>query len=491
MEYNNFNPKKDYNKMASNRFMERSLMFNMDTKNLNREERMMNPEYNGNDRRRRGEITGENLDFDESNKGMPIRGQYNGRRLNEADESQNIEINRLFDTEIYDDDTSIDMNVQYHDPNGQGYSSAILERTNEIRGMGFADIDDSINPLQSKIMDPVNLLSDTINDYTFFLFNNLNQIMTKNYAITPLGLVSFFSTLYASSTGTSQRELKTYFGLPEKSIISNGLNLITNTIKKSKLTDIVNILLIDRDIPINPSYYNHIKEQINLIRVNRTNLKLFPISMNNMGDNLEEIVSSISNTVLQNVEVANIYNVTIRTYWTYRPNIINGLFEKRREQYMSFVNNVFKYFEDALNQFVEVVMSDSITSFGMIIPKNGMNIIDNKMIERYIKNAKDSILDEVQIPIFTQRTKLRMNNILRNTGLEYVFSNLESPELIKQTTSITDIVHQVNIIVDPHVGDIMRPKGAQTRRKVIANKPFVYYFRNIQTKAIISIGLYR
>jgi serine protease inhibitor len=161
--------------------------------------------------------------------------------------------------------------------------------------------------------------------------------------------------------------------------------------------------------------------------------------------------------------------------------------------YLHSIGKSYGYFEDNAHQLLEIRCNGNNVVMGFLLHKNNIVAdVDDLKLHFFISHMKESVLDEVKIPMFTQDIKLRFNSTLKNMGLNSVFIKIISPEFFPENVVLQDIVQNIKIVVDDTaVKSQENNRGYRTIRKFIAEKPFIYYFRLVKTDTILLIGTYQ
>jgi serine protease inhibitor len=453
--------------------LERNDFFNRDTRHHHKSHADM------------GEITGEIIydNTEQYDKGMPVRSQYTIKKpIHDS--------NTYVDFKIFDRDTEPPRHVDYFDP-------TLLSGTGG--GVGFSDIATSMNKISNQLV-PVTMCSDGCEKLGTHIFNDLVVSMKgKQCMMNLIGLYSIFGTLYISSAGITEIELKQYFDFPNKRDVVTGLMECIDEINRvSGMFNMKNLLIIGNDVPYNVHYYDNIRDLCLIYRANikypdkeavRINkiikqLMAYPMRTSLIGDNIN------------NLQLMFLNLLVIRPIWdTAFTKTISSVFYGKTKVPMNYLYGVGKamgYYEDNLVQLLEIKCFKQSMVMGIILAKdNTIFEFDDTKIKFMITHLKDTILDEIKIPIFKQDFKIRYTNILKSTGLESVFAKVISPELFPETVTLHDIVQNISVDITPAYAQKHEiNRGYTTSRKFIAIVPFLYYFRLVNTNTILFTGVY-
>ena len=105
-----------------------------------------------------------------------------------------------------------------------------------------------------------------INNYGFFLFDNMLSVMNSAFIFSPYLIYSIFASLFIASEGNTEIELKNYFSFPRSDQLSSGLQEI-----KLKINNIGNCIIFSDEIDYNPQFCKNINMFTKIRKVNRQN----------------------------------------------------------------------------------------------------------------------------------------------------------------------------------------------------------------------------
>ena len=430
-----------------------------------------------------GEITGDEFKSLDIDQGMPLRSNYTTKKNDDNDLEEAL--NKRMDFNIFDKEEEAN-EINYYDPlNDSVYNFDNMEKEDIKRT--------SITDINSKIM----------NDYSFFINENCRGLMTSSVAIMGHSIVNLLESLYIASKNNTSLELKNYLNLNDKTSIYEGNIKINEYLKKSECYEYRNIILIDKNIPVNGRFIEHISPLVSCYTINKTNPEQECGKINNY---INSLFGNVYNNIIKkdhilNLSISCISVGLLRTVWK-EPfqKVTRGAFMGPKNNVvvpmMMSQNKVFPYYEDTNNQIVELELFDNSLVMGIILPKNNnrkLSAILYEDCESYIENLKPTKLLEIIIPEFRINSKMRISNILMKTGLQNIFNNAEIPELIGKPGKISDFIQNMIIIVENKSvsNGISNTKNEQSgSSKFIANRPFHYYFRMPANNSIVITGLY-
>jgi serine protease inhibitor len=143
-------------------------------------------------------------------------------------------------------------------------------------------------------------------------------------------------------------------------------------------------------------------------------------------------------------------------------------------------------------QALEIRCINNSISMGILLSKNDSNIkINEETLPFLIDNMKETVLDEVKIPMFRTDFKVTLTKTLHDIGLSSLFKNLSCPALFPKKVLLHDCKQNITIIVSDMIQSKSSLKrGAVSNTKFICNRPFTYYFKLLKTNTILVLGNY-
>lgn len=427
---------------------------------------------------------GEIPDIDEENqiRGLPIRSQH------------------LIKKTIHDENKHLDFDIADTRPSNLQISSYDPQNSSGSLDTGFADIHTSMVKMSSQI-NPISVCSSQIDDTTINFFKYLINLFESNdYAINGIGLINLFGTLYLSSDGITELELKKFFGFTKKDIVYKGLSIISDELDKlENMINIKNFYIVGKGVPYDQHYYDNIRKFCVLIKTNDDKNDTNKINMIIKKLLNVKMKTSIVPENLENLQLMFLTTGIFHPIWEYAfDNIAHGIFTtaydmKYKIDYLHSVGKSFGYFEDSNNQLLEIKCVGGRLNIGFILCENVLQFdMDNIKLQHMITNMKELVMDEIKIPMFTQDSKIRYNNTLKNLGLKSTFINIISPKFFPEGVVLQDVVQNIKIIIDNTSASTERKKNKtySSSRKFILNKSFIYYFRLVKTNTILLMGMY-
>lgn len=425
-----------------------------------------------------GEITGDGFDDGEFDRGLPVRSQYT-----KSKKSLN---NDHFDFDLFDERPST-LNVGNFDPTLIGGPS----------DTGFAEVSSSMKQMSDQI-NPTSICSGQIDSLNNELFYCLFDTYNKSYVTNGYGLLNLFASLYFGSSGTTDTELKKFFQFSNKEDSYNGLSKINKVINNlnGDMITFKNFLIIGDDVPYNHKYYSSMREMCMLMRVDTRNYvnettKLNKIFAKLLGTEVRKVVNTEN---IKNLQLMMLATCVVHPIWDMPfDKITRGIFNQNKEMnYLCSKSKAYNYFEDKGHQMLEIKCSGLIMGFVLYSGEISDDMNVNKL-QYCVSRMKNSIVDDVRIPMFSEDFKLRYNNTLQNAGLISVFEKVICPKFFPEHVVLQDVVQNVRIIIDDATANSSNQQkgGYKSGRKFICNKAFTYYFRVPKTNTILLTGLYQ
>ena len=157
---------------------------------------------------------------------------------------------------------------------------------------------------------------------------------------------------------------------------------------------------------------------------------------------------------------------------------------------------MFKYYEDSMNQILEMDYSDVEYTFGIILPRYGSEMsLTHEQYEYYISQLIPTHIHDLQMPKFKQQSRFKIDNLFKKMGFRDIFTNADFSDITPSNNIlyVSDIIHQAVVIINEDGDSFNKNKINNTSKRVInviANHPFIYYIRYIPTNTILIVGYY-
>lgn len=462
--------------------MERGGIFGADSRNETELDEFGRPKRSKQHKGRFGEISQSEFDDDAGMRGMPVRSQYSSKRSQYDDER-----GRTSGFDLFDDKPS-NLKVDFYD------------QSNGV-GAGFCGINESTSKLSSQV-HPVNIAGEKIDRVNNNIFYSLFDVMkSSTYMVNGMGLFNLFASLYLASDGITEVDIQKFFNFTRKDILHEGM-MITNK-KLNSLESMINIknfMFVGNDVPLSSKILNMIKPFCMLVTLNindpigesmKANVmikKMFNVNIRNplTPENVDQLQ-------LMFLSTAVIHPIWAQPWDGIIPGIFQGFTDDKKVNYMKAVNKSFGYFEDDTHQLIEIkCFGDELVMGCLNYKYEFVPDVNDNDLHSMIQHMKNSMLSEVVIPSFHQDLKLRLNNTLKNMGLQSPFMKITAHKLFPDGAVLQDVMQNIKIVIDDsHKPSRNNYNGYKTNARVVLNKPFIFYFRLLKINTIVCMGAFQ
>lgn len=395
-----------------------------------------------------GDISGTEIDFADTQQGMPIRSQFVPKR--------DITEDNRNDFDIYDETLPVpELNISSFDPTNNSL-------------FDFNNFEKDSVPVSSVISS---------NQLGLFLFDNLTALTRNPTSILVSGLFTNLCNIWLGSKGQTYNNMRKYLNLSDKNNTYQTVLNNNNTINKSKFLDVKNVILVSDKYEINSK--NNLTEIYAFSQNINLEVSKYNGYFNKIYHQYPEVVIKPNSLYNSDMLLLNIgiMKPVWATNWT---SITKSNMQSKGE--------IYNYYEDTDIQVLELQMTDNVLSFGFILAKNNNNIsiIDNIYYNKIIKLLKYKRMNHVVIPKFVQKTKLRLTSLLNATGFNT--NNVDLTNFVKNNVKVNDVLQNFTLFIDDgHVPQKYERQAEASNRDFIVNKPFVYYARS-QSNELVLVG---
>ncbi|AYV84846.1 MAG: serine proteinase inhibitor [Hyperionvirus sp.] len=350
-----------------------------------------------------GEITGEEFNVSEIEYGMPIRSAYSGKKLQ--------------------------MNIDKSKKEGSREPENLMGRN---YSMVAGAPDEKVIP-ELYGLDAGSFLSSYINKFSVNFFTFLKNQLDERFCVSPYGIFNVFGVLYVASKGESEREIYDFFSMISKENVLEGLGHIRQYMAAIQMK---NLIAINKDLGINKKFVKEINRIVDVYPVDVNSAESTAGDINVFVDKFSSgMVLPISMGVMERAQVLCINLGVFKPIWKFKfDKIIDSKFiggAINKVKMLVGLGGWHEYCEDSLNQIVELRCLGDVMSMGIILSKElVIPEIDGDEMNSLLKNLKRTLIEEVRIPVFTQQVKMKLTNVLFQSGLKGVFNRLEIPELV-------------------------------------------------------------
>jgi serine protease inhibitor len=494
-----------------NRMMDRDSLFNMDTRTsvydphgMNDQlfRRTMKPQY-GQDQT--GEITGISYDMnlDETEgmpgiSGMPLRSDIDGG-FNRS-ESQNPQL----DFQLYNEQSLLQ--VSHFDPS-MSFNSGESQFAN-------VDMDNSLLPKQKKKQNPLFIFSNIANSYSWRQLKQFQDNLPPNskLVLSPYSILSALIVLYRAAKGNTQLELQQYFDFVDKEQTFNSAMAVNKMINNMPFIISDNSIYIAKEFPVHQSFQNY---AFNLASIDRFDITKPNNEVKRINTEIQQkcrgalkgVLSVNSINSLTRMLILN--NVYFRCQWKVpfnkaftkpAPFSIGGT-PKKKVFMMHLTGKKMGYFEDNINQVLEMPLNDISFAMGFVLPKEPTQTptLTNEQYLQYTGNLQVMDIESIYIPRFKHENKFRVDEALRMNGIKNLFSNADLTDMtpLNNQFRLSEIIHQTVIVVDEggsSTESVQQPNyimpNIRQGVEFVANHPFIFYVRHIPSNSTIINGIY-
>ena len=434
----------------------------------------------------KGEITGDQFGYEDIDQGMPVRGNF----IPNKNDKKTILDNAINDFNLFDkNNNSNKFNVNYYDP---------FENSNNITNLKNLD---ETNVL---INNDIDRLSNNIDEYGYFLFNNIQKYLLKNkYLIAPFYLNNILSSLFVASKNKTFIELKNYLNLNDRSKSMADLNLYYSELEKIKYIDIISFLIIPYEYKINKTFLSYLPN----IRILNYENKF--ADLNSECQKINKYISNCHNynffdTIkpyhLKDKSIMALISGKIEPIWENNfDDVVMDVFlsyKKRNQQFLLSRNKYYNYYSHDKLDLLEIPSYDKKLSFGIITSNDEyFPKISYDTVNFMISNLAPTNFKYLVIPQINENLKIRYTNILKESGLNRIFNTMEVPELLVDNgLSLNDIVQNIYLVIDKNKNTFNNQrKSIKSQNPPIVKKidtPFVFYVRLNTLNTILCLGQY-
>jgi hypothetical protein len=389
--------------------------------------------------------------------GLPLRSNYNIKK----EESKYYNPNLEFD--IYDKSQQVsNFKVDSFDP-----TSGIVFQLDEE--------EETINNYN--------------NEYAFFIYDNMCNLLKNKFLIYNLGFVNFFGMLYhAISTNNDKNiEIKNYFNFNNKDLVLYDLINNNNILNNNKNINIKNIILLYTN-NLNSDYIKYVSKVCQIYNLQNININKLNQDLNNYFENkiTNILKSSMLNNLINNREIICISMGIISPYWMTK---FDKVVKEQDIELMVSYKKSYYYYEDENYQVIELITDDNLLSFGFI--KSNNQIFTNNIYNDIQKNLRLTVMDKVIIPKISFNSKIRYNSILKNTGLTEIYNEIGTNELSEEKIKMGDLIQNILIVLD-NKGKMNNLNGGIRNKSCnfIIKNNFSYYVKIRENNNIIITGYY-
>lgn len=362
------------------------------------------------------------------------------------------------------------------------------------------------------------------NEFTFDAYQKLISTQKENIFYSPFSISAALAMVYEGSKGDTADQIKNVFHFPETDILEKNFSEIYKSINSgSKEFELktANALWTQKDYRFLPEYIKVI-EQNYFGKATDLDFGGDPeLSRKTINNYISEYTNYRINELLENGTVGTTTKLILtnaiffKGLWEYS---FNKEDTSEKDFYVTPTNIVkvpmmklfpvdknLNYAETEDAQVVELAFKGGRISMVLILPKKDLSTIENSFnaekYEEYISALKETELDYVSIPRFEFDEKYDLKEVLTGLGMIDAFipgkadlSGMNGNKIMY----INFAVHQAFVKVDEEgteaaaataVGVMnLASLPAKIRPSFLANHPFIFTIRDVQTGNILFIG---
>ena len=383
--------------------------------------------------------------MDSAMAGMPFRGEFVGKRLNE---DANMEPSNRTDFDMLD-------NKPQHNTFLPAYG-----------------------------VSPAKFISTSSNNYTVNM-----MACAKTNALSSFSIYSIFASLFLSADSNTETEstLVDYFLFDDIDSVHKGLSQINNMLRKTKGIIIKNIILINNEHGLDGEMVKYLGEiatvrQISLNHVDNE----FDTLNNYIGKITNNKIKKISKKILVNTNMICLsiifINIMIPSFNIITNNSIN---------LMGTINKEYDYHHEGTVKLVEIETNNKDIMLGIFMSNTTNEYPDLGLLPICISKLLKTMLAAIFIPFIDINNKTRLSTVLYQNGLSDMFEKMEISKLVQSTINLSDVLqHCLFHIVPPNAKPTNNVTIPNSHTSVIAKNTFFYYLRVKSTNTIILSGFY-
>lgn len=486
---------------VNRRLMERDNMFNVNTTKYKTNKNFSEIGSNV------GEITGVSYENNEIEQGMPMRQAICSMKEGKCSLVEN-DYNPQLDFDLRDEQPTSNANVSYFDPGEQ--NTNFNHQYSDLDNFGHEILQDDIYGNKKKYSETSEeIYSSTINEFSWSLISVFRKLLPNNSSITisPQNIMNSIIMLYRGSADRTEHEIKSVLSLPDKDTLFKSA-IINNQKFNNDFIFSTNLIFVSNKYKLNRNYL-HFAKQLGII--SRMNVSAPQQEANRINSIIKKLTkNTIQNTVspelINGAKIISINTIFIKTKWKHGFSKSHTQSEQfygvsqRSEQIMRLANGDFNYIEDNLNQVLEMDFACGEFTMGFVLPKNySVPSVSNSQFKYYTNNMRRQRIKAVSIPKFTQKGKFKIDNVFKKLGIVWLFSNANLDDIVMSENEspihVTAMMHQSMIIVDELGSNLKKreeniPRRGEDDVMFVANHPFIYYVKHLETNAVVFIGYY-
>lgn len=430
-----------------------------------------------------GEITGFNLNNNDIINGMPLRDNFKNINVNKDGNSKN----KYLDFNIFNNNMKVEnTDVKYNDTNKDKVS--FLNKNVETN-----------SDLKKKNKDDI---IDLYNDLNCTIFSNFQESLGNRNILT-IGTYSLLLNLLVLFRGSNNKTEKIFSEFFNNISKENLYNIVNEfKVMENDNFKMINLIYLSKKFLLNNSYKNYVSKLSKIYNIDKND----PYDYDKINKENDELLNKVSikvlsNDILENKEMVMSNIIFFRTKFKIPFSRVNNSkkmfhsYKKKKLMTMMTIRNIVtEFYEDKYYKLIELECKED-RNIGFIIPKVfNCPALTWDRLSFYIKRLKRVVLGEITIPKFKDHCKFKIDNILKKMGLGSIYNNINITDIVSNDNDlkVDNVLHQILLIVDEGgVSNYNISDKCNNKKKFIADHPFIYYVRDIKSKMILIMGMYK
>ncbi len=341
---------------------------------------------------------------------------------------------------------------------------------------------------------------------------------TSDYLLSPVSISTAIGMTYLGALGQTEEEIKKVFYYPEESQFLRGfstlIGVLNDTGPNTTISMANKLWAGNGRIKLNSEFVRKNKEYFKseLATLDFSNAQMTSQTINDwVAANTEDkILNLIDPSLITEDAVLILTNaIYFKSNWAnkFDPKLSKkGSFKNDEKgnftvDYM-IGNGDYKSFEDEYIEVIELPYAGEKFSFLIILPKTPMNDLENQLVvenyNEWVSRMEKQRFELVQVPKFKSSSKLELKEMLTRLGMPSAFNggNLDGMGVATGIIELSAVVHQTFMEFNEEGTEAAAATGvvAITRsslpapKRFIADRPFIYVLRHIESNSIIFIG---
>ena len=348
-----------------------------------------------------------------------------------------------------------------------------------------------------------NNIIKTLNKFSIDIFNTANKLSDNELLITigNINIITLISVIYLFSEKNTKKNFKTYFNNLDSNILFNLITEINKFISEEKNIEYINMLLLSNKYQID----DKLKKKINNLCLFDNIETLLPEKECDYYNNIvntkfKSNKNHLNSTIIYKNDLIMTNIVNFKTNWkkSFRP--------ENTSVKIFYSNNKKKLIPMMKLYDIEVKLykKNSITFFELEC-HNNMNVgfyqsevysnLNWNNLYTLLKESNLVNINKLVIPKFKKHCKFKLDNILKDIGMEFIFKEIESNNYINNSLfKLSNTNHQILFeLNEGNNNDIIEKKNSDLDfvNSINLNSPFTYYVRDIKRNIILLIGVFR